>query len=80
MAGEKVVKNGIKIFTQTGMVLCNIASRMRKKERNGPCSYDRVHPFALQDAYQWFNQCEHIYFKSGLGNMLIERYTSLSQE
>ena len=33
----------------------------------GPCPYDRVHPLALLYAYKCSNQCEHMYFESGLG-------------
>ena len=70
---EEVLKKGFKRFTQTGLVSYYMASGMRKKDRSGPCPYDRVHPLALLHAYQCSNQCEHIYSKSGLGKHVNRR-------
>ena len=42
-----------------------MASRMRKKERSGPCPNDRVHPLALLYASGCSNLCEHIHSEFG---------------
>ena len=64
---DEVVKRGFKRFTQMGLVPYYMALRMRKKYRSAPCPYDSVHSLALPYAYQWTNQCEHMYSESGLG-------------
>ena len=62
---------------QNGLVPFYMALRTRKKERNGSCPYDRVHPVALPHAYQCSNQCEHIYSESGLGKHGEKRIYSI---
>ena len=61
------MNKGFKRFTQTGLVPYYMVSRMRKTDRSGPCPYDNIYLIALLYAYQCSNQCECMYFKSGLG-------------
>ena len=50
-----------------------MASRMKKKDRSGPCLNKKVHPLALLYAYQCSNQYEHIYDETELGKHIDKR-------
>ena len=63
--GDEDMKRGFKRFTQTSLVPYYMALRMKKRDRSAPCSYHCLHPLALPYAYQFSNQCKHIYSESG---------------
>ena len=76
---------GLKRFTQTGLVPSYMASRMKKKDRQGLCPYESIHSLALLYAYTCSNQCEHRYSDSWLwkhvdGNIVESRIESSSEK
>ena len=73
---EEVVKKRFKRFIHSCLVLCYMASRMRKKDRSDPCPYDwfiHVHCPMPTNAPTSVNTR---ILNLGLENMLIEGYTS----